>query len=1142
MKKRLLSLVLVFLLLISFMSPMSVLAASDPSFVVSTVEGERGDTVEVTVSTKNNPGIVSLKVDIGYDASALELVSIGGGAFAGTSFGPLTNNPIAVNWVNALETDNTTDGVVATLTFKIKDDAPYGASAITVTYDPENVYNYAWDNVAFANVDGSVTVVGGCDHEYDNDIDADCNKCGAVRETSSFVVNAVEGGRGETVEVTVSAKNNPGIVSFKVDIGYDAKVLELVSITGGVFASTAFGPLTNNPIAVGWINTLEPNNTTDGVMATLTFKIKDDAPYGASVITVTHDAENVFDYDFNNVAFANVNGSVKVVSAEHTYTSDYDTTCNECGETRTVASKTGTEGVFTYTITPDENGGAVTITKCASSVTGTVEIPSTIEGVTVTTVGSLAFKGCKNMTSVVLPEGLTTLEQWAFYSCTGMTAITISLSLTTVGNAAFDNCRALSEVWYNGTSKDDITIAAGNPYFVNAVWYGDHFCDHEFDGKYDTTCVHCGATKKINKVYGSYESFAYIITPDENGGWAAITDCDKKAIVGMMVIPSTVEGVPVTEIGNMAIKSHKGVTNLVIPEGVTTIGKWAFYSCTNLTGVVLPTTLTTVVDGAFENCRALIDVWYYGESKDNITIGASNPKLINATWYNNDTCAHKYVGEYDSICDLCGEKRNVAPKNGTYESLSYTIKPDGEGGGVVINQCATTATGVITIPSTIEGITVKVISSMAFSGCKNVTSVVIGEGVTTIERWAFYSCTGMTTVTLPASLTTVADGAFENCRVLADVWYNGDSMNDITFAANNAYLLNATWQGDNLCLHAYTSDYDTTCNLCGEERKAASATGTHGSLTYSIVPDGNGGSITITACDTAAAGVVVIPSTIDGISVTTIGNMAFKSCKAMTGVVIPEGVTTIGVYAFYVCSNLTTVTLPGSLVTVVNGAFQGCNKLATVYYNGDNKDGITIEANNTKLTGATWNVGNTCANGHTYSSGCDVDCNACGLVREAPHEYVGAYDTHCGGCGEERVIEATTGTYGPLTYTVVPDEKGGVITITKCDTTVTGEVVIPGTIEGATVKVIAQTAFKGCKQMTSVVIGEGVTTIEQWAFYYCSAVTSVTLPASLTTVANEAFIGCNKLATVYYSGTSKDDITIGTGNTKLVNATWHIGG
>lgn len=1166
MKKRLLSLALVFLLLISSMPTMSVLAASDPSFVVSTVEGERGDTVEVTVSTKNNPGIVSLKVNIGYDASALELVSIDGGAFVGTSFGPLTNNPIAVSWVNALETNNTTDGVVATLTFKIKDDAPYGASAVTVTHDPEDVYDYGINNVAFTDVNGSVNVLGGCDHEYDNEIDADCNNCGAVRETTSFVVDAVEGNRGETVEVTVSTKNNPGIVSFKVDIGYDAKALELVSITGGAFASTAFGPLTNNPIAVGWLNTIEPNNTTNGVMATLTFKIKDDAPYGASAITVTHDAENVFDYDFNNVAFANVNGSVTVVSADceheydnacdadcnlcgetrvltgHTYASNYDTKCDACGATRTIASKKGTEGVFTYTIVPDENGGVATITKCSTAVSGMVEIPGTIDGAVVKVIGNTAFKGCKLMTSVVIPEGVTTLDKWSFYSCTGLTTVTLPLTLTTIANDAFSNCRVLAEVRYDGEGKESIAIGTGNTYLVDAVWYGTHFCDHIFTGKYDTKCSECGVTRKISTVYGTYDVLSYIITPDENGGEVAISKCSTK-VSGMVEIPSTIDGVQVTTIKKTAFKSCKGLTNVIVPEGVTTIEKWAFYSCSVLTGITLPTTLTTVVEGAFVNCRKLVDVWYYGESKDNIAIATTgNEKLLNATWYSNDTCEHAYSGEYDSVCDVCDQKRNIAPKNGTYGSLSYTIKPDRDGGGVVITLCDTAATGVLEIPDTIEGITVKVIANSAFARCTSLTGIVIPEGVTTLEKWAFYYCSALTDVTLPASLTTVGEGAFQVCNKLANVWYNGYSMNDITFLANNACLLDATWQGDKLCLHAYTNGYDTTCNLCGEVRKIASVTGTYGPLTYTIVPDGDGGAVTIKACNTTTTGSVVIPNIIEGITVKTVGTTAFKGCKQVTSVVVPEGVTTLEKWAFYYCSALTQVTLPDSLTDVIEGAFVGCNKLATVWYNGDNKDGITVGTNNTKLNSATWNVGNTCANGHTYDSVCDGDCNACGDVREAPHEYVGIYDTHCGGCGEERVIEATTGTYGPFTYTVIPDENGGAITITKCDTTSTGEVVIPGTIEGATVKVIAQTAFKGCKQVTSVVIGEGVTTIEKWAFYYCSALTQVTLPASLTDVAESAFVGCNKLATVYYSGTSKDDITIGTGNTKLESATWYIGG
>ena len=133
---------------------------TDPAFVVETTGDavRAGETFTVTLNTKNNPGIVSLMVKVGYDADVLELVSAAGQDFAGTSFGPLTANPIAVNWYDTLNPNNTTDGVVAVLTFKVKEDAAAGDTAITLSYNPNNVYDFDFENVTFATIDGIVTV------------------------------------------------------------------------------------------------------------------------------------------------------------------------------------------------------------------------------------------------------------------------------------------------------------------------------------------------------------------------------------------------------------------------------------------------------------------------------------------------------------------------------------------------------------------------------------------------------------------------------------------------------------------------------------------------------------------------------------------------------------------------------------------------------------------------------------------------------------------------------------------------------------------------------------------------------------------------------------------------------------------------
>ena len=58
------------------------------------------------------------------------------------------------------------------------------------------------------------------------------------------------------------------------------------------------------------------------------------------------------------------------------------------------------------------------------------------------------------------------------------------------------------------------------------------------------------------------------------------------------------------------------------------------------------------------------------------------------------------------------------------------------------------------------------------------------------------------------------------------------------------------------------------------------------------------GTITITSCDPKPTGALIIPDTIDGFPVTSIGYGAFWGCSGLTSVTIPNSVTSMSDYAF----------------------------------------------------------------------------------------------------------------------------------------------------------------------------------------------------------------------------------------------------
>lgn len=89
------------------------------------------------------------------------------------------------------------------------------------------------------------------------------------------------------------------------------------------------------------------------------------------------------------------------------------------------------------------------------------------------------------------------------------------------------------------------------------------------------------------------------------------------------------------------------------------------------------------------------------------------------------------------------------------------------------------------------------------------------------------------------------------------------------------------------------------------------------------------GTIKITDCNELAEE-IIIPNEIEGIPVTAIEKEAFKFCKKLTSVSIPNSITSIGNYAFYVCSSLTSLTIPDSVIYINDHAFESCSKLKSV--------------------------------------------------------------------------------------------------------------------------------------------------------------------------------------------------------------------
>ena len=194
-----------------------------------------------------------------------------------------------------------------------------------------------------------------------------------------------------------------------------------------------------------------------------------------------------------------------------------------------------------------------------------VVIPSKINGVTVTTIGTDAFLGL-NITSVTIPA-----------------------NVTEIGSNAFADCTNLTSVNYIG-DWSKLTIQSGNPAVEDAV--NAQLFDFEFIPNNTAVIV-----KKYNG------TAADVTIPSHYKG-KPVTMIDHAAFhdsaVTSVTIPDSVTAIP-----DDAFAFCSQLTNISIPNSVTFIGFSAFNSCTSLKSITLPSSLSTIQSSAFYNCGNL---------------------------------------------------------------------------------------------------------------------------------------------------------------------------------------------------------------------------------------------------------------------------------------------------------------------------------------------------------------------------------------------------------------------------------------------------------------------------------------------------------------------------------------------------------
>jgi len=110
------------------------------------------------------------------------------------------------------------------------------------------------------------------------------------------------------------------------------------------------------------------------------------------------------------------------------------------------------------------NTNTITITNY-TGLGGAVAIPSNINGLTVTSIGTNAFYKCTNLASVAIPSSVTNIGYNAFGDCTNLAIIAIPGTVTSIGEAAFYGCVGLT----NATIANGVTSIGGYAFYFTGL-------------------------------------------------------------------------------------------------------------------------------------------------------------------------------------------------------------------------------------------------------------------------------------------------------------------------------------------------------------------------------------------------------------------------------------------------------------------------------------------------------------------------------------------------------------------------------------------------------------------------------------------------------------------------------------------------
>ena len=338
--------------------------------------------------------------------------------------------------------------------------------------------------------------------------------------------------------------------------------------------------------------------------------------------------------------------------------------------------------------------------------TGDLAIPATTNGYSVTSLGTYAFKGCRGITSVVIPNSVTSIGAYAFNYCDGLTSIKIGNGVTSIGDYAFFGCRALKSVTIPASVRTIGVAAFVACYDLKSVTFADGVTTIG-----EQAFAKCNSLVSVNlpKSVTSLHPMAFNECPNLESVTVAAGSGLYKSVDGVLFS----NDMTVLILYPVAKKQ----TDYAIPAGVTRLDSLAFHGCTGLKAVSIPASVTTIPRYAFSVCT--------GMESFTVDAGNKNYKSVDGVLFDKGM----------TTLLLYPENRKAA---------TYTIPS----GVTTIQEAFVRCPGLTTvnIPASVTSI-----AGMAFMSCADLTTVSIAKGskLKSVGRNPFSRCEKLAPVTFP---------------------------------------------------------------------------------------------------------------------------------------------------------------------------------------------------------------------------------------------------------------------------------------------------------------------------------------------------------------------------------------------------------